>query len=502
MSVTHPVVDDDARADSPDRHEAPPATDAGLPPAWAESQRFVPRRFVQPAMSFFRTEAAGGITMLIAALTAIVWSNSSFGDSYFRLFGAHVDITFGNFAFHHLSELTVREWINDALMAVFFFVVGLEIKRELVIGGLRDRRAAMLPAVAAIGGMVLPALLYVAFTRGTDTVGGWGIPMATDIAFAAGAASMLGRRLPIGAKLFLLALAIVDDLGAILVIALFYTSELSLGWLAAAGGGLVAIHVMNRVHVRHLAPYLALGGFIWLAVLESGVHATIAGVALALLTPVASFYAPTDLPHHGRHLLARIADHLPVGTSPDVDHHARARAQALIAELQRLARESTAPLDRLEHALVRWSSFVIIPVFALANAGVRIDGGSLGNAVGDPTTVGIAVGLVVGKTVGITAAAWVAVRIGLARLPDRTTWGHMIGVALLAGIGFTVALFVSALSFPSDAAAADSAKIGIFAGSIVAGLGGYLWLRGVGAASREPAGVTPSGAAVGIVTPE
>lgn len=465
-------------ATSDERRAQLTPTQRALPPSWAESRRFVPRRFVQPTLSFLRTEAAGGVVMLVAAVVALVWANSPWGGTYFDLFDATIELHFGSLEFHHLSELTVQEWVNDGLMVIFFFVVGLEIKRELVVGDLRDPRSAALPALAALGGMIVPAALYLMLNAGQPTADGWGIPVATDIAFAVGVVSLLGRRVPVTAKLFLLALAIVDDLGAILIIALFYTSELSVGWLIAAVGGLGLTVGMRRANVRAVPAYAIVGVFVWLAVLESGVHATVAGVALALLTPVRSFYSPERYPQRARELVEEVADRLPErGHLHELGHGALDRIQRHLGDLQRLSRETIPPLDRLERALSPWASYVVVPLFALANAGVALSGDAVSGALSSPVALGIFLGLAVGKVAGVTTFAWLAVRLGLARLPQRTTWHHMAGVGLLSGIGFTVALFVSALSFDPGAAAASQAKIGIFAASLVAGVAGYAWLR-------------------------
>jgi NhaA family Na+:H+ antiporter len=458
--------------------DTPPPGTTPLPPRWSASDRWVPRRFVQPVLTFMRMEAAGGIVMLVAAVVALVWANSALGDRYFELFDATVEISFGGHHLHHLSQLTVRDWINDAAMVLFFFVVGLEIKRELVAGELRDPRAAALPAIAAVGGMVVPALIYLAFNAGGEGGGGWGIPMATDIAFAVGVVSMMGTRVPIGAKLFLLALAIVDDLGAILVIALFYTEDMALGWLLAAGVGLVAIWLLERTGIRATLAYVACGVFVWLAMLESGVHATLAGVAIAMMTPVRTLYSPRRFAPRARHLVGEISALLPDDDDlTEVDNHTLDRVDARLRDLRHLAQETISPLDRLEQVLVPWSSYVVVPLFALANAGVVIAFGDLGSLLTHDVTLGVVLGLLVGKTIGVTAAAWLAVRLRLGRLPAHTTWRHMVGMGLLAGIGFTVALFVSALSFPASSALADEAKIGIFLASLLAGLGGFAWLR-------------------------
>ncbi len=454
-----------------------PPSEPVLPPRWTQSDRFVPRRFVQPVLGFMRYEAAGGIIMLVAAVLAVVWANSPLGDSYFDIFGTQIEIAFGDFHFHHLSELTVQEWINDAAMVIFFFVVGLEIKRELVVGELREPKAAALPAIAAVGGMVIPALVYVFFNSGTDASGGWGIPMATDIAFAVGVVSLVGSRVPIGAKLFLLALAIVDDLGAILVIAIFYTDELAFAWLIAAGVGLLVVYAMQRAGIRSLMAYVAVGTFVWLAVLESGVHATIAGVALALLTPVKAYFDPRRFANRAEGLVQRIDEYLPEEDPSTADHHTLERVGVLLTDLEHLSRETLSPLDRLEQALAPWSAYVVVPLFALANAGVVIEFSRLGELLTEDVTLGVALGLLVGKTVGVTAFAWVAIRLGIGRMPPKTSWYDMIGMAMLAAIGFTVALFVSALSFDDGSAAADESKIGIFAASLVAGIVGFVWLR-------------------------
>jgi NhaA family Na+:H+ antiporter len=467
---------------------APPAYDdeRTLPPRWAESRRYVPRTFVQPVLQFMRNEAAGGVVMLLAAVVALVWANSAFGDSYFRLFEARIDIGFGGYHFHHLSELTVQEWINDAMMVIFFFVVGLEIKRELVVGELRDPRAAAMPVLGALGGMLVPALIYTFFNAGGPASHGWGIPMATDIAFAVGVVSMIGRRVPLGAKLFLLALAIVDDLGAILVIAIFYTDELALGWLVAGIVGLAVVYGMRRAGIRSTLAYVAVGVFVWLSILESGVHATVAGVAMAFLTPVSTLYSPGKFATRANHLVERVDEYLPASDDlRDVAPHTIERVDALLGDLKHLAHETVSPLDRIEHVLSPWSSFVIVPIFALANAGVRIAFSDLGALITEPVTLGVALGLFVGKTVGVSLAAFLAVKFGLGRLPNRTTWSHMIGMGLLAGIGFTVALFVSALSFGDGSAGIDEAKVGIFLASIVAGLAGFAWLRFVAPSPDE-----------------
>ena len=460
-----------------------------LPHSWSESNRFVPTTFVQPTLRFLRQGSAGGAVMLAAAVIAVAWANSPASDSYFGLFGTTIEIAFGDFHFHHLSELTVREWINDGAMVVFFFVVGLEIKREVVVGDLRDPKTAALPAIAALGGMLVPAGIYLLFNRvllagpGAEP-GAWGIPMATDIAFAVGIVAMLGRRVPVSAKLFLLALAIVDDLGAIIVIALIYTDQLYVGWLLAAAAGLCGIALMNRLDVRAPSVFVIAGSLVWLAMLESGVHATLAGVAVAMLTPVTSFLDPRRFDDHARPLVEKVSQYVPDEVPLHrTDHHTIARVGTIIEDLRRLSYETLPPLSRLELKLAPVSSFLIVPTFALANAGVRIEGDAIRGALDDPVLLGVALGLIIGKTVGVTGFAFAAVRLGLGRMPQGTTWRHILGIGMLSGIGFTVALFVASLSLAGPAL--DSAKIGIFAGSLLAGGGGYLFLR-AGDVRAEP----------------
>lgn len=434
-------------------------------PTWVDSDRFVPRRFVRPALEFTHTEASSGIVLLVATAIALIWANLPAGESYEALWGTHFDLSFGPI---HLEE-TLRELVNDGLMAIFFFVVGLEIKRELVLGDLRDPRAAALPAIAALGGMVVPAGIYLLFVAGGDGLAGWGIPMATDIAFSIGVVALLGSRVPVGAKLFLLALAIADDVGAILVIAIFYTDDLSMAWLAAGLAGLAAIYAANRLGVRSTSFYVPVALLTWFFFLESGVHATLAGVAIGLLTPANPLIGSVQFDQLAR----RIIDTYPIN---DGTQYSRAKVDAEAIALSRLAVESVSPLSRLETSLHTWSSFLIVPLFALANAGVRFAGISVTEAVTHPVALGVTFGLVVGKTVGITLFTWLAVRFNIGSLPDRTTWTHVVGVAMIAGIGFTVALFIAGLAFPDSLVLADRAKIGIFIGSAISGIGGYMIL--------------------------
>ena len=414
--------------------------------SWLSSDRPVPRLLARPVRNFLRTESAGGVLLLAATVVALTWANIG-SASYEAFWSSEIRVTAGGF---ELAE-DLRHWVNDALMVLFFFVVGLEIKRELVVGELNEARKAMLPVIAAVGGMVGPALLYLAFNAGGPGQAGWGIPMATDIAFAVGVLAVLGDRIPSGLKLFLLSLAIVDDIGAIVVIALFYSSGIQFTWLLIALALIALIVVLRRVNVRWIPAYAIIGIFAWFATFESGVHATIAGVVLGLLTP------------------ARPAD---PGGFPDVIREAsllpdEPDAQSVSA-ISKQANEVVSVAERLEHLFHPLSSFVVIPVFALANAGLVLTSQSIRDALASPVAVGVFVGLVLGKIVGISSAAWLATRIGIARLPENVSWRHITGGAAVAGIGFTVSLFITDLAFSSADLAAE-AKVGILFASIVAG---------------------------------
>jgi len=432
---------------------------------WATSERFVPKTFIRPFVRFSQIEASSGMVLLLAAVAALIWANSPWSETYFSLLEEHLSIEL--FAFH-LDE-SVLHLINDGLMAVFFFVVGLEIKRELVLGDLRDPKAAALPVLAAVGGMALPALIYFAFNAGTAASHGWGIPMATDIAFAIGVVALLGARVPPGAKLFLLAVAIADDIGAIVVIALFYTADLKAGYLAASIVALIIVWIAGRVNVRAMSFYLPMALVVWYLTLESGVHATLAGVALAFLTPANPLYQAREFDQRARAIL----DEYPI--EDDTDPHAQEHADHEALVLSEIATESVAPLNRMEHRLVVWSSFVIVPIFALANAGVDFRAVSIGAALTSDIALGVAAGLVLGKIVGITAASYAAVQLRLGKLPPGTGWSHVVGLSAVAGIGFTVSLFVAGLAF-ADPQFTDLAKVGIFSGSLVAGIIGTIIL--------------------------
>jgi len=380
-------------------------------------------RLVRTFQEFARLEASGGILLIGCMVMALAWANSPWTGSYFHLW--HTDPTFG-VAGSHLSK-SLHFWINDGLMALFFLLVGLEIKRETLVGELASFRKAALPIAAALGGMIVPAVFYLLFNRGGPGAAGWGIPMATDIAFALGVLALLGDRAPMSLKVFLAALAIADDIGAVLVIAFFYTAQIS--WISLGVGGLIfaALIAANRTGLRHPLIYIVLGIGLWIAFLQSGIHATVAGVLLAITIP------------------AR----------------------------QKLNSES--PMLRFEHALLPWNKYLIMPVFALANAGVVLGGGAARSLV-DPISLGVICGLVLGKPIGIVLFSWLATRCGIATMLDGISWRQIVGVGLLGGIGFTMSLFIANLAF-GDAPALETAKVAILAASVLAGAVGTVVLR-------------------------
>jgi NhaA family Na+:H+ antiporter len=422
---------------------------------WLRSDRFLARSVAQPINRFLHVEASGGVLLVAAAVIALVWANSPWSASYDDLWHTELTLDLGG---HAITE-DLRHWVNDGLMTLFFFVIGLEIKHELTNGQLTTLRSAAVPAAGALGGMVVPALLYLAFNAGGDGGAGWGIPMATDVAFALGVLALLGPRIPAELKVLLLALAIVDDIGAIVVIAAFYSDGIDWQWFGAAVAGLALIAGLKQARVRYLAIYAVLGAAVWLATFESGVHATIAGVALGLLTPARPFLPQPDA--------ERIADQL----STD-EHVTPAEVRTISFKL----RESIPTTERLQDHLHPWTSYLIVPVFALANAGVALSGEAISDAATSAVTLGVVAGLVVGKIIGVTAAILLAVRFGVGRLPDSITNRHVLGMAAIAGIGFTVSIFVAGLAF-SDERLADEAKIGVLAASAIAAVVGSTILR-------------------------
>lgn len=424
-------------------------------------------RVLSPFQRFFSTTAASGVVLLVCTAVALGWANSPWAESYHHLWELPFTIGVPGFGL----TLALHAWVNDFLMAIFFLLVGLEIKREVLVGELATRRTATLPVAAALGGMVVPASLYAAVNANGAGAAGWGVPMATDIAFALGILALLGDRVPGSLRVFLAALAIADDLGAVLVIALFYTSALNWTALGAAGGVVLVLFAMNRSGVRRPLIYAAVGMILWGCMLASGIHATIAGVILALLVPARTLIGEDEFIAEAT---ASLAAFRAVDAPGSMVICSREHQEAL-QRMESATDAAQAPLQRMEHALHGYVAFLIMPLFAIANAGVPLNG--LAASAQSPVVWGVALGLVLGKPIGITLASAIAVRTGAADLPHDVTWRHLHGAAWLGGIGFTMSLFIAGLAF-GDTVMLDIAKLGILGASVCAGIVGFALLRG------------------------
>lgn len=425
-------------------------------------------KILSPFEEFIHRETTSGMLLMLCALIALVIANVGWYEAYQHLLHTQVGFNFGGWSL----EKSLHHWINDGLMALFFFVVGLEIKREVLVGELSDPKQAALPIIAAIGGMVVPALLYFSINPEGASSLGWGIPMATDIAFAVGIMALLGNRIPKALLMFLVALAIVDDLGAVVVIALFYTDQIywnALSFAALFFGILIA---MNMMGIRKPLPYVLIGLLLWLAMLKSGVHATLAGVLTALAIPARPKFEPERFSFHVRELMARFDNSYKPGESIMRNEEMRTIVQTLECGVQKVE----TPLQRLEHNMHMPVAFLIIPLFALANSGIPIDFATMGDMLAEPVTLGVIVGLVFGKLLGIAGISWIAIKLGIARLPAQTTFPHIVGAALLAGIGFTMSIFIAELAFAGQPDLLLMAKTGILTASLLAGLAGVAWL--------------------------
>jgi len=438
-------------------------------------------RLVQPFARFFRIEAASGAVLLVCTVVALVLANSPWAEAYHNIWHTPITVGIGDWELHH----SLGHWITDGLMTIFFFVVGLEIKRELVAGELREPRKAVLPAMAAVGGMVVPAAIFLAMQWGRPGAAGWGVPIATDIAFVVALISVLGARVPPGLKIMILAMAIADDIGAVIVIAIFYTSEISLTALAVAGLGFLLTAAFNRIGVRRVPVYVIVGIGIWLAFLQSGIHPVVAGVMLGLLTPASAWIGDAAFLDVATRAIQRLRHGNIV--SP------RQRRESL-GRISTTAYESISPLERLENALHPWVAFIIIPLFALANVGVTIEPSALTLNWHDPGSsiiLAIIAGLALGKPLGIVLFSFLAVQLGIARLPLGVNWRVMLGAGCIAGIGFTMSLLIAGLSL--DGSMLEAGKIGILAGSCISAVLGMLILRlslrrdGAGRAARTRA---------------
>ena len=425
-----------------------------------------------PIQSFIHTEEIGAIVLLAGAAAAIIWANSPWSSSYSDFWHTYVRFDIHVFA---ISE-NLEHLVNEGLMAVFFFVVGLEIKRELMHGELSSFRKAALPVVAAFGGMATPALIYLVFNASGDGAVGWGVPMATDIAFALGVLALLGRRVPAELRVFLLGLAVVDDLGAIAVIATFYTDTIHWANLGLGVALFLVIAGCIRVGIRSLGFYVILSVVMWQFFLESGIHATLAGVLLAAIVP--------SEPYLQRRDYAAAVDDLLHDFRLAMENGDEEKAQTIVEQIEELSKGTEGPMERLESIVHPWVAFVVLPLFALANAGIVVSSEALSEAVSSPITLGVAAGLLLGNPLGVLGLTWIAVRVGLGQLPSGVGWRHVLGAGFLAGIGFTVAIFVAGIAF-DDPAVVDQAKMGIFGASIVAGVTGYLFLRFAGGRAVE-----------------
>ncbi|GJL81467.1 MAG: Na(+)/H(+) antiporter NhaA [marine bacterium B5-7] len=433
-------------------------------------------RMRTPFEEFLHQETTTGILLISCAIIALLIANSGFVEAYTHILHTPIALSIGSLQVEH----SVHHWINDGLMTIFFFVVGLEIKREMLTGELSSLRNAMLPVIAAIGGMVVPALIYLALVGDGPARDGWGIPMATDIAFAVGVAALLGKRVPKSLLMFLVALAIVDDLGAVTVIAVFYTTDISFGYLGVAGIFVFLMVMLNMAGIRRPLPYFILTVCLWAAMQGSGVHATVAGVIAAWTIPAYTRYRPSQLGQALRFQLDRFESF-----NDDSKHLIDNPKQSAEAwHLHHTMLLGVSPLQRLETMLHVPSTYIVIPLFALANSAIALDLASIENAKADPAVIGIVAGLVVGKVIGVVIPVVIAWKLGLGSLGTGVTMRHLIGAGLLAGIGFTMSIFVTELAFVGQPGMIANAKMGILFASLVAGVAGYSWLRFVAPSAR------------------
>ncbi|MDP6455814.1 MAG: Na+/H+ antiporter NhaA [SAR202 cluster bacterium] len=422
---------------------------------------------VRPFQRFTAQEASAGIVLLACAIAALIWANSPWSHNYYELWETHIKIGFADYA----MDEPLHFWINDALMAVFFFVVGLEIKREVLVGELASPRQAALPIMAAVGGMAIPAVVYMALNAGGPGSTGWGIPMATDIAFSLGVLALLGSRIPITLKVFLTAFAIVDDIGAVAVIAVFYTDEVVWANVGAAVGLLGVLAAINWLGVRHAMVYAILGAGVWFSFLTSGIHATVAGILIAATIPSTVRINPREFIEHGRAML----DQFEQGVERNDPEHTTIGQRAAVEELERACMDVESPLQQLEHDMHPWVAFGVMPLFALANAGVALDAGLL-NDLSGRVSLGVLAGLIIGKQVGIFTFAWLAIRIGFASMPQSVSWRQIYGLSWLGGIGFTMSIFITGLALEGEQLVSES-KLAILVASLICGAIGWWILR-------------------------
>lgn len=425
-------------------------------------------RILTPLEDFIHRQTTSAILLMLCAVVALYLANSRWSEAYHHLVKMPFTIGFPDY----FLSMSLHHWINDGLMALFFFVVGLELKREILIGELADPKQALLPITAAVGGMLIPALIYVGFNQQGHTLNGWGIPMATDIAFALGTLALLGDRIPKSLLTFLVALAIVDDLGAVVVIAVFYTE--SLDWTALAAVFLIlgCLTSLNLGGIRHPLPYILFGMLLWLAMLKSGVHATLAGIFLAFSIPMRPKFDPKRFLSYANTMMTQIQEAYNKEKNILKNEEMRSRLSALSEGVHLVQ----APAQVLEHKMHLPSAYLIIPIFSLANAGIPIDWAALGSVIKNPVASGIVGGLVLGKLVGVAGFTWITVRLGFSQLPQGLNFNHIVGVGFMSGIGFTMSIFVAELGFANDPENLLMAKTGILLASLISGISGYTWL--------------------------
>jgi NhaA family Na+:H+ antiporter len=428
------------------------------------------KKISTPFEHFLHAQTTTGFVLMFMTILALILANSPLYDAYSHFLHMYIEFNVGSWELKH----TLHHWINDGLMAIFFFIIGLEIKREVTAGELSDIKAAILPILAAIGGMVFPAMIYLAINSGGEGANGWGIPMATDIAFAISALVLLGKRVPTSLVTFLVALAIVDDLGAVMVIALFYTETINIVPLCLAGGMFLVLIAFNRFGIHKILPYFIVGLFLWFFMLESGVHATIAGVLAALAIPSTPKKAPVSFAKDTRELIEEYEKY-PVAT----DHVMHEKQKHILTDIKEKIDSVGTPAARLEHDLHLPVALLVIPIFALANAGIKIDFSSIGSTIIEPVSLGIIIGLILGKVLGIFGVSWLAIKLKIAKLPENTTMSQIFGVSFLGGIGFTMSIFVADLAFLGSPELIFQAKVGVLAASLFAGFFGYFWLKAV-----------------------
>jgi NhaA family Na+:H+ antiporter len=429
-------------------------------------------RVLTPFEEFIHRQTTSGLLLMGSAIIALILANGAFAEAYRHLIHTPISLNVGSW----VMNMSMHHWVNDGLMALFFFVVGLELKREIMVGELSDLRQAALPIIAAVGGMVVPALIYLAFNHDSQAALGWGVPMATDIAFAVGVLVLLASRVPKALITFLVALAIADDLGAVLVIALFYTQELALNWLMVSAALVIILMSFNYAGIRKAMPYFIIAVLLWYALLQSGVHATLAGVIGAFTVPARSKYDPNLFAD----LINEQIDRFIANRRQDDSLMMNEKLYAIVQNLEVSVQGVQTPLQRLEHIWHLPVAFIVIPIFAIFNAGIPLQLGTLSETFAHPVTLGVTLGLVFGKFIGITGACWIALRLGIGQLPSGTRFSQIAAVSVLAGIGFTMSIFIAELGFANQPEYLLMAKTGVLTASLVAGLVGFTWLWWLG----------------------